>query len=184
MILAKVIKGLVGVDEVMRGTMMKEIDILRMLEARADNYALTDISHIRGRAYALTIAGSQYNAVVLFTSFEYYELRYHLAKVKPTFVICYQHNTVLPIPVLSLKAGRLGLAYDLPDDIRDVEAQRFSKTGCRVLLGMYISGVKYAQELVKKLSPTTKSRYLQRAKDLSCRKRGRPVDTQKQSTKK
>jgi hypothetical protein len=120
---------------------------------------------------------------VLFTSFQYYESRYHLAKVKPNFVICYQHNTVLPIPVLSLKAGRLAEPYDLPEDIKDVEAQRFGKTGCRVLLGMYISGVKYAQELVNGLRPTTKARYLQKAKDLSRRKRGRPVDTQKQQTK-
>jgi len=160
---------------------MKQIEILRMLEARADNYSVKDISHIRGRAYSIVIAGKQYNAVVLFTSFQYYELRYHLAKVKPNFVICYQHNTVLPIPVLSLKAGRLAEPYDLPDEIDDVKSQRFGKTGSRVLLGMYISGVKYAQELVNGLRPTTKARYLQKAKDLSRRKRGRPVDTQQQT---
>jgi hypothetical protein len=65
----------------------------------------------------------------------------------------------------------------------DVKSQRFGKTGSRVLLGMYISGVKYAQELVNGLRPTTKARYLQKAKDLSRRKRGRPVDTQKQQQK-
>ena len=158
---------------------MKEADILRMFEARADNYAVKDISHIRGRAYSLTMAGKQYNAVVLYTSFQYYELRYHLAKVKPTFIICYQHNTVVPISVLSLKAGRLAKEYELPEEITDVEAQRFTKTGSRVLLGMYISGVRYAQDLIKNLKqPTTKARYLQKAKDLSRRKRGRPVDTQ------
>lgn len=160
---------------------MKQVEILRMFEARADNYAVKDISHIRGRAYSLSMAGKQYNAVVLHTSFQYYELRYHLARHKPNFIICFQHNTVVPIPVLSLKAGRLAEAYDLPEEIKDIEAQRFGKTGCRVLLGMYISGVKYAQEIIKELNPTTKSRYLQKSHDLSQRKRGRPVDTQKQS---
>lgn len=163
---------------------MKEADILRMLEARADNYAVKDISHIRGRAYSIKIAGQHYNAVVLHTSFQYYELRYHLAKVKPNFVICYQHNTVVPIPVLSLKAGRLAKEYERPEEITDVAEQRFTKTGCRVLLGMYISGERYAQDLIKDLKfATTKARYLQKAKDLSQRRRGRPVDTQKQQKK-
>lgn len=162
---------------------MKEIEILRMFEARADNYAVKDISHIRGRAYSVLMEGKQYNAVILHTSFQYYELRYHLARVKPNFIICYQHNTVIPIPVLSLKAGRLAKEYELPEEIKDIADQRFTKVGCRVLLGMYISGVKYAQDLVKKLNPTTKSRYLQKAHDLSKRKRGRPVDTQKQNIK-
>jgi hypothetical protein len=160
---------------------MREIDILRMFEARADNYAVKDVSHIRGRAYSLTMAGQQYNAVVLFKSFQYYELGYQLAKLKPTIIICYQHNTVVPIPVLSLKAGRHAKAYELPEEITDIEQQRFTKTGSRVLLGMYISGVRFAQDLVKDLRPTTKARYLQKAKDLSRRKRGRPVDTQKQT---
>jgi hypothetical protein len=164
---------------------MREVDILRMFEARADNYAVKDISHIRGRAYSLTMEGKHYNAVVLFSSFQYYELRYHLARQKPNLVVCYQHNTVVPIPVLSLKAGRHAKEYELPEDITDIEAQRFTKTGCRVLLGMYISGVRRAQDIIKDLeSPTTKARYLQKAKDLSRRKRGRPVDTQKQIERK
>lgn len=162
---------------------MKEMDILRMFEARADNYSVKDVAHIRGRAYSLTMAGQQYNAVVLYASFQYYELRYHMARVKPNFIICYQHNTVLPIPVLSLKAGNLAKAYELPEEITNVEEQRFTKTGSRVLLGMYISGLRYAQDLVKSLPDTTKARYLQKAKDLSRRKRGRPVDTQKQQNK-
>lgn len=162
---------------------MKEGDVLHMLQARADNYAITLISHIRGRAYSIFMSGKHYNAVVLFSSFQYYELRYHLAKVKPSLIVCYQHNTVVPIPVLSLKAGRHAEPYELPEDIKDVDAQRHSKTGCRVLLGMYLSGVRYAQDLVKSLAPTTKARYLQKAKDLSRRGRGRPVDTQKQAQK-
>jgi hypothetical protein len=163
---------------------MKEIDILRMFEARADNYGVTSISHVRGRAYFIIMEGKHYNAVVLFNSFQYYELKYHIAKQKPTLIICYQHNTVVPIPVLSLKTGRHAEPYDQPEEITDVAEQRFTKVGCRVLLGMYISGVIYAQDLIKSLkSPTTKARYLQKAKDLSTRKRGRPVDTQKQQKK-
>jgi hypothetical protein len=149
-----------------------------MFEARADNYTVKDISHIRGRAYSLTMGSEHYNAVVLYTSFDYYDLRYHLAKVKPDFIICFQHNTVVPIPVLSLKAGRLAKGYELPEEIKDIREQRFTKVGSRVLLGMYLSGIRLAQDIIKDLKPTTKARYLQKAKDLSRRKRGRPVDTQ------
>lgn len=158
---------------------MKEIDILRMFEARSDNYSVSSVSHVRGRAYFVIMAGKHYNAVVLLNSFQYYELKYHIAKNQPTLIICYQHNTVVPIPVLSLKAGRHAKPYELPEEITDVEEQRFTMTGCRVLLGMYISGVRFAQDLIKSLKPTTKARYLQKAKDLSVRRRGRPVDTQK-----
>lgn len=163
---------------------MKEADILRMFEARADNYVVKDILHIRGRAYSLSMWGVSYkSAVVLFNSFQYYELRYHLAKVKPDLIICFRHDTVVPIPVLSLKAGKFAEKEERPEEIDDVAAQRFTKTGSRVLLGMYLSGLKYAQELINDpdFPSTTKARYLQKAKDLSTRKRGRPVDTQKQA---
>src|SRR5271157_1179449 len=143
---------------------MREIDILRMFEARADNYAISSISHIRGRAYSFVMSGKQYNAVVLNTSFDYYQLQYHLSKAKPNFIVCYQHNTVVPVPVLSLKAGRFAKEYELPEEIVDVESQRFTKIGCRVLLGQYISGVRSAQDLIKNFPYTTKARYLQRAK--------------------
>jgi hypothetical protein len=160
---------------------MRERDILHMFEARAENYAAKDITHLRGRAYSLVMEGVQYtSAVILLNSFQYYELRYHLAKAKPDLIICLKHDTVVPIPVLSLKAGNFAKPYERPEEITDVAVQRFTKTGSRVLLGMYLSGMRYAQDLIKDMKQvTTKARYLQKAKDLSRRKRGRPVDTQK-----
>ena len=156
---------------------MKESDVLRMFLARADNYSVTSIKYTRGRAYSVEIKGKTYNAVVLPSSFCYYSLQYHIARHKPDLVICYQHDSVLPIPVLSTKHGNYAEAYELPEEITDIEEQRFSRTGSRVLLGMYISGVRRAQDIIKDLKPTTKARYLQKAKELGQRKRGRPVDT-------
>jgi hypothetical protein len=124
-----------------------------------------------------------YNAVALLSSFQYYELQYHIARKRPDLVICYQHNSVLPIPVLSTKHGNYAQPYELPEEIEDLEAQRFTKTGCRVLLGMYISGMRRAQDIIKDLKPTTRKRYLQKAKDLGKRRRGRPVDTEQRQSK-
>jgi hypothetical protein len=151
-----------------------------MFLARADNYEVTDIKHSRGRAYTVVMKGKTYNAVVLLNSFQYYELQYHIAKVKPDLVICYRHDTVLPIPVLSIRAGNYADKYELPEEIEDLEAQRHSKTGARVLLGMYISGLRRAQDIIhdKDFPKSTRNRYLQKARELGKRKRGRPVDTQ------
>lgn len=164
---------------------MRESDVLRMFLARADNYQITDITHIRGRAYSVVMKGKTHNAVVLLSSFEYYERQYHIAKVKPDLIICYRHDTSLPVEVLSMRAGRLAKAHEMPEEIENLEGQRHSKTGSRVLLGMYISGLRRAQDIIhhKDFPKSTRNRYLQKARELGKRKRGRPVDTQQSQRK-
>jgi len=158
---------------------MNELEVFRLLLARRDNYDIREIHHISGRAYSLVMAGRTYNAVILPRSFDFYEMRYHLAKHVPDLVICHQHDTVLPVSCLSLKSGRIADPYDLPSQITNVEKQRHrSKTGSQVLLGMYMLGMKAAQDIIhhKDFPKTTRKRYLQRAKELSNRRPGRPVD--------
>jgi hypothetical protein len=155
---------------------MTENDVLRLFLARRENYAVTHISHLQGRVYNVVMNSKHYNAVVLASSFEYYEKRYHIAMNVPTLVICYEHTTVLPVAVLSLRAGNFAQPYELPETITDVVAQRSSKIGSQVLLGQYICGVKAAQNVVNNhLPPTTRKRYQERAKALGKRKRGKPV---------
>jgi hypothetical protein len=124
-----------------------------------------------------------YTAVVLTHSFAYYEKRYHISRTRPTLIVCYVHDTVVPIPVLSMRAGNFAKAYELPAEIEDIEKQRWSKTGTQVLIGMYISGVRLAQTIVKELPVSTRNRYLQKVKALGRRQRGRPVGNQKSSRK-
>jgi hypothetical protein len=161
---------------------MQEQDVFRMFLARADNYAVSDVHHLRGRLYEVTMNNEHYLTVVLVHSFAYYEKRYHISQQKPTLIVCYVHDTVVPIPVLSTRAGNFARAYELPAEIDDVEAQRWSKTGAQVLLGMYISGVRLAQTIVKDLPVSTRNRYLQKVKALGRRKRGRPVGLKERHT--
>ena len=154
---------------------MKELDVLRAIMARSDNYAISSIKPICGRLWNIMMDNEHYNAVVLVHSFEYYEKRYHVAKQKPTLIVCYVHDTVVPVPVLSMRAGNYAKAYELPEEIENVETQRGSKLGSQVLLGMYISGVRLAQTIMKELPVSTRNRYLQKVEDLGRRKRGRPV---------
>jgi hypothetical protein len=156
---------------------MSEPDVIRLLLARRDNYDISHIARVKGRIYHLVMADQHYNAVVLPSSFDYYQRRYHLAKVPPTMCICLIHDTVLTIPCLSLLKGNFAHAYDLPEQITDVESQRKSPLGSRVLLGMYLCGMRVAQEMVADLPTTTRKRYIRRAQALGKRTQGRPVAT-------
>ncbi len=154
---------------------MKERDVLHMLLARADNYSISEVQPIRGRLYSIIMNGERYTAIVLLHSFAYYEKRYHISFNKPTLIACYVHDTVVPLPVLSTRAGNFAKAYELPAEIEDIETQRSSKLDSQVLLGMYISGVRLAQTIIKELPVSTRNRYLQKVEALRRRKRGRPV---------
>ena len=157
---------------------MNELDVFRLLLARRDNYDISEIVPIGGRAYSIVMRGRRYTAVVLSSSFQFYELRYHIAKQLPDLVICFQHDTVLAIPVLSMKASKLADPCDLPTGITDVKRQRHrSKIGSQCLLGMYLCGMKSAQDIIhhKDFPPRTRRRYIERARELGRRRPGRPV---------
>ena len=164
---------------------MTELDVFRLLLARRANYGIAEIIPVSGRAYSIVMEGKHYNAVVLPNSFSFYELRYHIAKRVPDLIVCFQHDTVIPVTCLSLKAGRLALPYELPAHITNVEQQRHrSKVGSQCLLGMYLCGMRDAQRIIhhKDFPKTTRLRYLQRAKELSNRRPGRPVNSAKERT--
>jgi hypothetical protein len=157
-----------------------ELDVFRLLLARRDNYGITEIVPISGRAYSLLMSGKHYNAVVLPSSFDFYEMRYHLVKRVPNLVVCYQHDTVVPVTCVSLKASRIASPYELPAQITNVATQRRGSKICsQVLLGMYLCGMKQAMAIIhdKDFPPRTRRRYLERARELGKRKPGRPVNS-------
>lgn len=160
---------------------MKETDVLRMLLARRENYGVSSIAPVLGRVYSIVMNGEHYNAVVLVNSFDFYEKRYHISQNVPTLVVCHIHDTVLPVPCLSLRVGNFANTYELPESIYDIEAQRRGKIGSQVLLGMYICGLRSAQTLVNSLPPTTRTRYLEKVNRLGKRRRGKPVNKIQQS---
>jgi hypothetical protein len=157
---------------------MNETQVLRLFLARMDNYGVSDIWHIRGRLYAIVMNDQYYNAVVLVNSYAYYEDRYHIAsKNKPTLVICYEHDTVLPIPALSMRYGNYAKPYDLPEGIDDIVTQRHTRLGSKVFVGMYIVGIRLAQSMMKDFPKATRSRYKHRIEALNRRKQGSQVKT-------
>src|SRR5271169_1913947 len=127
--------------------------VLNALIARRENYGISHISHTTGRYYDVVMQGKRYNAVVLFSSFEFYTRRYHLADVQPNLCVCMVHDTVLPIPVQSMLKSNRAEPYDLPEAIVDIDKQRKGKTGNQVLVGQYILGVHHAVDFVERLKP-------------------------------
>ena len=156
---------------------MKELDVLGLLYARRDNYEVGQITPFHGNMYHVTVKGQDYTAVVLLNSFDYYTKRYHLGKIVPSFVVCFEHNTVLPLPVLSLRAGNLAEPYELPltVELADLVMKRRSKLAHKVLLGMALSGMKAAQAIMRDLPETTRRRYTSEIKAFGKRGRGKPV---------
>src|SRR5579859_2182037 len=161
-------------------TTLNELDVLRMLLARRENYAITSVTALQGRLYHVVMRGEPYMAVLLCSSFDFLRKRYHIAKDVPTLVICFEHTTVLPVKVLSLRAGNLAQPYELPEHIHDLESQRKGKIGSQVLLGMYLAGMRSAQQMVNDFPPTTRARYLEKARALGKRARGKPVGNLRQ----
>lgn len=164
--------------------MMTELDVIRLLLARRDNYGISGIRHIGGRAYSVTMGGRPHTAIIVPSAFDFYAMRYHLCEEIPTMIVCFTHDAVLPVTCLSLKSGHIGKPHDLPAQITDVRTQRHrSKVGSQVLLSMYMCGMKQAMTIIDKLPPRSRRRYLERARELGKRLPGRPVGTQPAKSK-
>jgi len=155
---------------------MTENDVMRIFLSRRDSYRVSEIQHISGHKYEIVMEGKRYSAVVLPSSFSFYLKRYHLAKCMPSLVISFTHDTILPVSCLSMDDSHLALPLDLPARIRNMDQQRHkSKAGSQVVLGGFMAGERSAVKLVNGLSPRSRRRYVERAKELGKRRRGRPV---------
>jgi len=119
-----------------------------------------------------------YTAVILPSSFEYWRKRYHLAQHPPELVICYEHDTCVNVPVLSLHDGTLFAPCHFPPGFHDYEA-RSTRRGKQIFLGAILSGVGSALSELDKIPRSTRYRYQNDLKLLRRKKRGRPVEGRK-----
>jgi hypothetical protein len=170
---------------------MRETDVIKLLRARAESYDVSTIAHIKGQRYRVVWKGQEYDAVCLLRSFDFYEKRYHLCLDKPDLIICFKHDTWLPIPCMALALGNIAIApEDYPEGITDsnLETLRHNKSSVagQVLIGLYLNGTQRGQNMMKALRKSnnkkrpnavssTYRRYLARIEQLGKRKRGKPV---------
>lgn len=115
-------------------------------------------------------------AVIVVNSSDYWELRLHLSKrANVGMVICWKHDSCLPVGVLSLETGQTSEPYAIPTG-HDPIAEGRTRGTSKVFMGMLLSGVQRAYDALNNDMPyQTKNRYLHRLQALSKHKRGRPI---------
>lgn len=131
----------------------------------------------RGLALALDYQGRHLRAVVLVKSSDYWEYRLHLASNRPGLIVCHRHDSLVPLPVLSLEDGREYQAEDLPKKYEQLAQARdeHSRHAAKVLLGALLCGVKEAHDLLLAMPESTRRKYELKMHTYQRRQRGRPL---------
>ncbi len=165
--------------------MMSRQDVHNLLLAQLKSLELQVVTVHSQFLWSVEIADQgehkTYTAVILPSSFDYWRRRYHLAKHPPTLVICYEHDSCLNLPVLSLHDGYLYAPCHFPHWFGDYEA-RATRRGKQIFLGALLSGVGSAFAALDRLPRSTRYRYHNDLKLLRRKKRGRPVEGKKAGT--
>ena len=121
------------------------------------------------------ITGQSYRALVLARSSDFWIQRIHLQRMRPSLVICYQHDTCNPCAALALDEGYLYADCELPHWY--TPEKRFTKRGHMVLLGQLLSGVEAGFQQLETLPRSTRYRYLAQIKHFMQNRAGRPLVT-------
>lgn len=86
-------------------------------------------------------------------------------------VICWQHNSCLPVPCLALNEGYCYDRYELPHGF-SLKAP-FTKRSSSIFLGALLAGRQEAYEELARMPRATRARYMARVQEAVVR-RGRP----------
>jgi hypothetical protein len=144
--------------------------VATMLWQQADNLDITDIqASASPYSFFVTRQGKQQYVLILVRSSEFWTKRVHLSPVRPSLLIVWNHDSCLPVDVISLKTGVLSPAYS------NQSIQKRSRCTSNILLGMLMCGMQSAYDMLEQLPESSKFRYLARVKALTKRPRGRPL---------
>ncbi|GCE04239.1 hypothetical protein [Dictyobacter aurantiacus] len=114
-----------------------------------------------------------YRAIVLVTSFDYYEYRLNVGQKRIDMLIVQRHNAVVPVTVISLEQVMKVAPLDAPTLHRE-HALRRNHEEANLLLSKYILNFESAFEELAKMNPRTKQRYDRRRELYLKSKQGRP----------
>lgn len=125
-------------------------------------------------SFALVLRSRAYHALVLMRSSDYWFKRVHMTVAEtgiqaPDLLITWEHDSCLPLDVLSLRSGDWHPAYS------STSITKRNRYTARVLVGQLLCGLQSAYEDLESFPEGTKYRYLARVASLSKRDRGRPL---------
>ena len=120
-----------------------------------------------------TRTDTQYTAMILPSSFDYYEYRLNRGKRRVSLLIVQRHNAVVPLPVVSLSQVYLFEPLEVPT-LHRAESKRRNHEEAMLLLSKLIMNFESAWEELGRMSERSRQRY-ERLKDHYLKGRiGRP----------
>ncbi|HEV2582821.1 MAG TPA: hypothetical protein VGT44_18325, partial [Ktedonobacteraceae bacterium] len=100
-----------------------------------------------------------------------------LARSAVEVLVCYRHDSVLPIPVVELESGNTDRPHEFPHVFTSYEEAYHSrsKTGRLTIVGGLLCGVQRAYDLLETLPESTRRKYETSAHQYQKRRRGRQL---------
>ena len=152
--------------------------VSRLFVQHASALGATDVRRVRGAPYTFRFSIEDpdkkvmwpQEGLVLVRSSDYWTRRVHLQKHNLTLLLVWKHDSIIPLPVLSLCDGHWHAARTntKPRPIRN----RYTAP---LLLGELLCGNQRAYDELEHLPDPTKYRYLKRVHELMHREKGRPL---------
>jgi hypothetical protein len=146
---------------------------------------LGQFSHVqlapRGSGFSANYAGQAARGIVLVRSSDFWEYRLHLARTPLDLVVCYRHDTLLPVTVVELETGKHYRPHDYPHQFTSFEQayQSRSRVGRLIIVGGLLCGVQRAYDLLDALrqagKESTRRTYENSAHAYQKRRRGRQL---------
>ena len=138
----------------------------------------TDVRRVRGAPSTLRFSIEDpdkqvmwpQEALVLVRSSDYWKKRVHLQKHELTMLLVWRHDSIVPLPVLSLCDGHWHAART--NTKTHAARNRYTAS---LLLGELLCGNQRAYDELEQLPASTRYRYLKRVHALMHRERGRPL---------
>jgi len=144
-------------------------------ELQANRLYLSVVRKLPGYTYVVTdeTTSQERTALVLATSWDFYEYRLHRGHQRADLLIVQRHNAVVPLPVISLDTGKEYTPGAEPD-IKRSAAKRPNHEETMLLVSKLLLGVDGVEAELAKMSPRSRQRYWQRCRHYLRPRVGRP----------
>jgi hypothetical protein len=131
----------------------------------------------RGTGFVATYAGQPARGLVLVRSSDFWHYRLHLTRFPLDLIVCYRHDTVLPVTVVEIETGKHYKPHDYPHQFTSYEDayKARSQAGRLTIVGGLLCGVQRAYDLVATLPESTRRKYEHSAHAFQKRRRGRQL---------
>ncbi len=158
-----------------RSERQKRQEAVYQLKLQADKLFLTIEKPLAYHRFLVEdrTRGRTCTALVLDTSWKFYEYRLSQSRLKFDLLIVQHHNAVVPVPVISLQTGKEYLPGADPEIARP-HARRPNSEEVQLFVSKLLLGAKGSEEELQRMPARTRQRYIQRRDQYLKPRIGRP----------